>query len=77
VEAISDFLGEKPFFMGAEPKAADATMFAFVAGVLCPHFDSSLRTAALRRPNLAAYVGRMTARFYPERDSMAGCPAAA
>ncbi len=52
--------------MGAEPTGVDATMFAFVAGVLCPAFDTPIRTAAERHDNLKRYVGRMTARFYPE-----------
>jgi len=34
--------------MGAEPKGLDATAFAFVAGVLCPLFDTPLRSAAER-----------------------------
>jgi glutathione S-transferase len=77
VEAISDYLAQKPFFMGTEPVGADATIFSFVAGILCPLFETPLRAEALRRPNLAAYVGRMTARYYPELGEMAGCRAAA
>jgi glutathione S-transferase len=63
--------------MGGEPTGADATMFAFVAGVLCPHFDTPLRTAAQHHENLRRYVGRMTARYYPDLGAIAGCPAAA
>jgi len=77
IAAIADFLGSKPFFMGGEPTGADATMFAFVAGALCPYFDTPLRTAAERHENLRRYVGRMTARYYPELGQIAGCPAAA
>ena len=77
IAAIADFLGPKPFFMGSEPTGADATVFAFVAGMLCPHFDTPLRTAAERHENLRRYVGRMTARYYPELGEVAGCQAAA
>ena len=77
IDAISDYLGAKPFFMGAEPTGVDATIFSFVAGTLCPLFESGVRTVAEKRPNLSAYVGRMTARFYPELNEMAGCRAAA
>jgi glutathione S-transferase len=77
IAAIADFLGPKPFFMGGEPTGADATMFAFIAGALCPHFDTPLRTAAQRHENLRRYVGRMTARYYPEVGEIAGCRAAA
>jgi glutathione S-transferase len=77
IDAIADYLGPKPFFMGAEPTGADATMFAFAAGTLCPTFETPLRIAAERHANLRSYVGRMTARYYPDHTQLAGCPAAA
>ena len=76
IDAIADYLGDKPFFMGAEPVGADATMFAFAAGALCPAFTTAVRTAAERHDNLKRYVGRMTARFYPDMKVLAGCAAA-
>lgn len=77
VDAIADYLGQKPYFMGNEPTGADATMFAFVAGVLCPLFATPIRAAAERHDNLKRYVGRMTARYYPDFKEIAGCKAAA
>ena len=77
IDAIADFLGDRPFFFGPDPTGIDATVFAFVAGALCPHFTSRNRAAAERHGNLRRYVGRMTARFYPELDELAGCKAAA
>jgi hypothetical protein len=60
--------------MGDEPKGVDATMFAFVAGTLCPHFETPIRTAAEQHANLRRYVGRIAARFYPDAKDIAGCP---
>jgi glutathione S-transferase len=77
IDAIADFLGDKPFFMGPDPTGVDATMFAFACATLCPHFTSRARTAAERHDNLRRYVGRMTARFYPGLEQLAGCKAAA
>ena len=77
IDAIADHLGQQRYFMGAEPSGVDATMFAFAAGALCPAFDTPLRTAAERHANLRTYVGRMTARFYPEFGEIAGIKAAA
>ena len=77
MDAIADYLGAKPFFLGDEPTGVDATIFAFVAGVLCPQFDTPIRTAAERHDNLRRYVGRMTARYYPDLPEIAGCRAAA
>jgi hypothetical protein len=62
--------------MGTEPTGIDASIFAFVAGTLCPQFNTPLRTAAERHPNLSRYIGRMTARYYPDRGEIAGCKAA-
>jgi glutathione S-transferase len=77
IAATADFLGSKPFFMGAEPTGVDATMFAFVASTLCPQFDTPLRTVAESHGNLRRYVGRMAARYFPELNEIAGCKAAA
>ncbi len=77
VRALAEFLGDKLFFFGDEPSGVDASLFAFVAGVLCPQFGSPVRQAAERYDNLRRYVGRMTARYYPDYKEIAGFPAAA
>jgi glutathione S-transferase len=66
IDAIADYLGDKPFFMGAEPTSADATLFPFVAATLCPIFESPVRNAAERHANLTRYADRMTERYYPD-----------
>jgi glutathione S-transferase len=76
VDAIADFLGDKSFFMGSEPTGIDATMFAFACALLCPYFETRTRAMAERHQNLRHYVGRMTARFYPDLRELAGCKAA-
>jgi len=77
IDAIADYLGQRPFFMGSEPTGVDAAMFGFTAGVLCPQFESPMRAAAERHDNLKRYVARMTARFYPDFGAVAGIKAAA
>lgn len=77
IDAIAAHLGAKPFFMGDTPTGVDATLLAFVAATLCPTFTSPIRAAAERHDNLVRYVGRMTARYYPEMTDIAGCKAAA
>lgn len=73
VNAIACHLGDKPFFMGAEPTGADATIFAFVASALCPLFESPLQKTTASHDNLRRYISRMTGRFYPEFPEIAGC----
>lgn len=66
IAAISDHLGGKPWLMGETPCGTDATIWAFVASALCPHFDNEIRRAAEARANLVAYRDRGMARWYPE-----------
>ena len=77
IDAMAAYLGDKPFFMGSAPAGIDATMFAFAVSAICPLFESDLQRAAASHDNLRRYVGRMTARFYPELSEIAGCRAAA
>ncbi|MEM5274225.1 glutathione S-transferase C-terminal domain-containing protein [Cupriavidus taiwanensis] len=73
VTSIADILGDKPYLMGERPCGADATLFAFAGSLLCPVFDTPIRTAAEGHANLVAYMERMRAEFYPE---LAAAPAA-
>lgn len=66
LDSLAAILADKPYLMGAEPCGADATLFAFMAGSLCAHFDTPLRTAAEAHPNLVQYVERMRSRYFPE-----------
>lgn len=64
--AISDFLGDKPFFFGDEPTGVDATVYAYLAHVIDLPLDSPSTQVARGRQNLVDYCRRMRARFYPE-----------
>jgi len=63
--ALDALLGDKAFMMGDEPTSVDAIVFAVLAGMLTPFFDSPLRRRAERFPRLVGYTARMMARFYP------------
>ena len=65
LEALSLFLGDKPYMMADRPTGVDAACFAMLAALITPHFDSPLARRAEALPNLGAYVDRMMARFYP------------
>lgn len=66
IRALSDLLADKPYLMGERPVGVDATALAFLSGLLCPHFDSPVREAALRYPTLTSYTDRMMRIFYPQ-----------
>ena len=46
------------------PCGADATLFGFTASAATPFFDTRVRQAAERCPNLVDYQWRMMDRFY-------------
>ena len=66
LDAISDYLGEKPWLMGAEPCGADASVWSAVASALCTHFKTPIRDHAETRANLVAYRDRGMLRWFPE-----------
>jgi glutathione S-transferase len=64
LDAVSDILAERAYLLGDKPCGADASVFAFLASILCPVFASPIRTYAEGKPNLVRYVGRMGAEFF-------------
>jgi glutathione S-transferase len=62
--AVAAVLGDRLYLMGDEPCAADATVYAFVSGALCPLFEGPLHDAAWARPQLVAYCARVAERYY-------------
>ncbi|MBO9708849.1 MAG: glutathione S-transferase family protein [Caulobacter sp.] len=66
LSALSEMLGRKSFMMGHRPTSVDAIVFAMLAQILTPFFDSPLRRRAESFPNLVAYAERMMAGYYPE-----------
>ncbi len=64
--ALARLLGNKPYLLGDHPCGADASIFAQLASILTPFFDSPVRDAAVRHKNLVAYSDRMMAAYFPE-----------
>jgi glutathione S-transferase len=69
LNALATLIGDKDFLMGKKPCGADASVFAFVAGFLTPVFDTPIRTAAERHPNLAAYKERITRLYFSHSEA--------
>ena len=66
LKALSDFLGDKPYFMGGKPTGVDATVHAFIASCLCPLFHGPLLDATRAHPNLIAYHDRLMQEWFPK-----------
>jgi glutathione S-transferase len=65
--AAANFLGGKPFFMGAQPSSLDATTYSFLANILWAPIESPLKAHARQYPQLEAYCRRMKERYYGDR----------
>jgi glutathione S-transferase len=66
LDAVAELMGANRYFLGDRTCGADATVYAFLLGTLCPHFTTRLRAHAESLGNLTAYARRMTEEFYPE-----------
>jgi glutathione S-transferase len=62
--AISDLLGNKPFFLGGEPSSIDATAYGFLIQVLWTPWECPLKTHLRSLPNLVAYCERMKTLYW-------------
>lgn len=66
LDALADFLADKPYFMGDRPTSLDASAYGILVNTLgCP-IESPLKDHALAKGGLAAYCQRMQAEFFPE-----------
>lgn len=66
IDAVSEIMGPNRYLLGERSCGADATVYAFLLGVMCPLFVSETGRYAETKANLGAYVKRMTAEFYPQ-----------
>ena len=64
VDALARCFGDGPYFGGAQPCGADATVYAFTLGALCPAINSPLREAVQAHPILTRYTDRMTGDYF-------------
>jgi glutathione S-transferase len=64
VEAVADFLGNKPFFMGDGPSTLDATAYGMLAGIVWTPWDNPVRACAASRTNLVGFCERMRERYW-------------
>ena len=66
IDALADFLADKPYFMGDKPTSLDASAYGILVNTLgCP-IESPIKDHALTKKNLVDYCQRMQAEFFPE-----------
>ncbi len=66
LKALSDALGDKPFFLGDEPTSYDAAIYGTVNNLLQIPTGTPLTTFARSLPNLVAFCERVTKRCFED-----------
>ena len=66
IDALSDYLEDKPFIHGDEPSLIDACAFSYVATLLQSPFESAMKTHASGLDNLKCYSQTMYQAYFPE-----------
>jgi glutathione S-transferase len=61
LDALAGLLGDKPFFLGDEPRSLDMSLYAFLANILDQPHANPLQTHGRMLANLAGYCARMKA----------------
>lgn len=67
-QALSDFLADKPFFMGDKPTTLDATVYGFIGNFIKPPFPSPIVDYLLKLENLYQHCERMTQLFFSDLE---------
>lgn len=67
-QSLSDFLADKPFFMGDKPTTLDATAYAYIGTCIKPPFKSPIVDYILQLENLGQHYERMTQQFFSDRE---------
>ncbi|XP_065071184.1 failed axon connections homolog [Rhopilema esculentum] len=71
LRALSDYLGEKPYMMGAEATTLDATAFGLLANIVYSGLESpQFKMVKEEFCNLADYVERLKSEFWVDWNEM-------
>jgi glutathione S-transferase len=66
LDALAQFLADKPYFMGDAPTSLDATAYGFLVNIVgCP-VESPLKERAMKHSNILEYCRRMQTEYFPE-----------
>ncbi len=66
IDALSDFLSNKPYFMGKKPTSLDAAAYGFLVNTLVCPIESPVKEYALSKQNLVDFCQRISSEYYPE-----------
>lgn len=61
LDGLAGLLGDQPYFLGAEPRSLDMSLYAFLANILDQPHGNPLQAHGRTLANLAGYCARMKA----------------
>jgi len=74
LKTLSDFLADKPYFMGDKPSILDASAFGMLVNILrCP-VESPLKEYARGHKNLVDFCDRTMQQYYTDSDTQKESP---
>jgi len=59
IGALSDFLGDKPYFMGDAPRTIDANVLSHLKHIVDSPFDFPTKDEVRSKANLMNYIARL------------------
>lgn len=74
LQALSDALGDKPFFLGNKPTSYDAAIYGTVHNLIEIPTGTALTASARSLPNLAAFCERITRRYFVDAGAAGVAP---
>ena len=66
LQALSDLLGDKTYFMGGQPCTLDAAVYGFLSQPILSEIDNTLAQAAREFTNLVDFCERIRAKYYTD-----------
>lgn len=69
LDALSDFLANKPYFMGDKPTQLDASAFGILVNTLACPIESPVKAHALSKQNLVGFCQRIMSECFSELDT--------
>ncbi|NKB37141.1 MAG: glutathione S-transferase family protein [Gammaproteobacteria bacterium] len=64
IQALSDYLGNKQYFLSDKPTTLDVTAFAFLAEMIVPQMNCKLNDVARSFDNLVKFTSRLQKEYY-------------
>ncbi len=66
IDALANYLGDKPYFMGDQVSTVDAVLLSFLCGIVQSGLPSPMREKVRQHENLVAYNERLGRAYFPD-----------